>query len=138
MAIELRSVDLPDFGTPDRQPVIAPAQGRRPHFEARGGLAQGRAAAICHGKAAAGAIGGDIDTDVIVGVAAPGPAIPGRKHRAYEGNDRYSAGGIGVYAVDVPPSVAIGWDREAEMRSFKIASTACRAEVAAIGIPAPG
>src|SRR6056297_1573402 len=55
-----------DFVYVDHQRVTLPAKRRGPDGEFGFGLAQRGAATICHGEASAGAIGGDVDADIIV------------------------------------------------------------------------
>ena len=65
----------------DDQFSARPAHLAWPDRQAVRITAQRGAAPVGHGEASAGAIGGDVQADVVLGVAPPRPAIPGRKDR---------------------------------------------------------
>ena len=126
------------FADVDHQLVIFPAHGRRPNFQPRRRLAQCGLPAVRHGEATTAPIGRNVDTHMVLRVLAPGPAVPRRKHRPDEPDDRYGTRAAIAQTVDIPPRIAVGADMDVEVWSLKIAATACRAESVAIGTPAPG
>ena len=127
-----------DFINGDDQFAADPCHGRGADLQGITALAQGAAATVCHGKAATGAIGGDVDAGVVLRVTPARPRIPRRKDRAYEADDADGFGAIVADPVDVPPCVTIGCDLNPEIRTVSIAAAACSPDSAAIGTPAPG
>ena len=130
-----RRGDLVDV---DDQPSRVPAHHRRADLQPRCRLAQRAAAAVSHGEPPARTIGRHVDADMVLRAFPPRPPIPRRKDRPDEADHRHGAGSVVAYPVDIPPGIAVRPDIDGEVRSFKIASAACRAESVAIGTPAPG
>jgi hypothetical protein len=64
--------------------------------------------------------------------------IIGREYAADEGDNRQSEAVVGAERIDIPPGVAIGWNRFIEAKSSRSASDASWPESAAIGTPGPG
>lgn len=93
---------------------------------------------LSHRPAPALAVERHVDAGMVQRIAPPRPAVPGGKDRAYEPDDRDTAGAVVGEPVDIPPGVAVRRDFDVEARSALIAAAASRPERAAIGTPGPG
>ena len=122
----------------DGQPAVLPVQRAGADPERPRAAAQRGPAAFGHREAPAGPIGRHVDADMVLGVAPPRPGVPGRKHRADEGDHRHRPRAVGADPVDIPPGIAVRRDRHVEARSAIRAVAAWIPDSAAIGTPGPG
>ncbi len=118
--------------------IASPAHAAWPDLQGICALTHSIALALGHRPSRLWAIERHVQACMVERIMPSAALVKGREYRADESNDSQRVLAVFADRIDVPPTVAAGWNLRVEAWSSIRLRAACKPDKAAIGTPAPG